>query len=276
LVRTYPVRAEAWEVLQKRNQGLPPGFLNSGLTFHRTDALVWDPSGTLRVRIDSDDPANDVPRLGALLEAFDHQAQARNQRRDDNRRQLADVQQQQLELLKKDAELKARIDESLPAAQRYMDLKAALQATQRYLELADDSNPLRLVARQNLGRLTAQVTDARGIAIERDDDLAARVGVQKGIDEATTTAARLRKEIETFAYPEPPDMKAIRVFDTRAHRTAMMNGAWVGLILLFGGTVAFLRYQDRPQRLQERWTRRQGEGTIVSRRRGHNDQAHKL
>lgn len=257
LLRTYPVRAEAWELLQKRSPGLIPGFLNSGLTFHRLDSLLWDPNGTLRLRVDSEDPANDIARVTAIVDAFYNQAQARNKRRDDFRKELADAQQRQFALLQLDADLKRRIDELLTGAQRYMDLKAALQATERYLELADESNPLRLVARQNLKRLGGQVAEARGVAIERDEKLATRVGVQKEIDDLTGSMAKLRRYIDTFCYPEAPDKKAMSIYDSRPQQKSVMRSAWVGLIAIFGGIIGYLRYQEYQEMAAEREARRE-------------------
>ena len=54
-----------------------------------------------------------------------------------------------------------------------------MQAMERFLEVADESNPLRLVARQNLTQLTVQVSDTRQLSLQRDDLTARRIGVQK-------------------------------------------------------------------------------------------------
>jgi hypothetical protein len=256
LMRTLPVRAEAWDLLQKRRPGLIPGFLGSGLTFYRMDSLAWDRNGVLRLRVDTDDPDSDVIRLGSVVDAFYNRSLARNQRRDDSCKELADEHQKQSTLLQLDADLKKHIDEQLIGAQRYIDIKAALRATERYLQLADQSNPLRLVARQELKRLAAEVGEARGVAVERDEKVTARISVEKEIDDLAASMAQLHKNIDTFAYPEVPDQKALGVFDSRPRQKAALRGTWLGLIALFGGIIGHFRYQERQQEASEREERR--------------------
>ena len=190
LLRTYPLRQQAWQILQKKAPELQPGFLNSGLTFHRLDSIEWFPEGIVLMRVDSEEPAADLIRVQAFNEAFYQQMDDRNQQRDEYRDTLKQLEQQQIELAQDDQKLKKRIDDLLPEAQRYADLKQSMQAMERYVEVADESNPLRLVARQNLMRLTLQVADARQLSLQRDDLMARHIALQKKTAKRSRRSAR--------------------------------------------------------------------------------------
>lgn len=244
LLRTYPLRATAWATLQKRSPDIKPGFLNSGLIFHRLDAITWDAAGTVYLRIASDDPASDLTRLSALTEAFYGQLADRATHLDEYRKLLKEQQVLYASLLKQDVELKAKIDELLPEAQRYMDLKQAMQAMERYLELTDESNPLRLVARQNLARLTRQVNDAREKSLKRDELLSQRVEHLRKIETSAAEVIRLKRAIDVFVYPDPFDMKTLLIHDTRPHQKLIMRSAWIALIAVFGGIFAAIHWLE--------------------------------
>ena len=249
LLRTLPLRTQAWEILHRKAPELHAGFLNSGLTFHRLDAILWDPDGTLRLRVDSDDPASDVMRLCAVSEAFYLQLDDRARLRDQFRDELKRLEALHTGLLQEDGRIKRRVDELLPDAQRYADLKQAMQAMERYLQLADESNPLRLVARQNLARLALQVGDARQLSLGRDELMARRIALQGRIDETADSTAKMRRRIELFAWPDPPDAKTLRIYDTRPVRTTAMRIAWLSIIMIFGATILLIHLYD--QRMAE-------------------------
>ena len=275
MLRSYPLRADAWDVLQKKDPKLSPGFLNSGLTFHRFDSLLWEKNGRINLRVDTDDPATDLLRLSSAAEAFYNMAQTRNTTLEQNKASLKTSEASQLQLLQRDAILKQQTDDLLPEAQHYIDLKAALQGTQRYLDLAEESNPLRVVARENLRTLTGEVAAARRASERRDDLVITRVQVQREISDLRQLIATLRRDIDCFSYPLPPDPKTIAIVDTRDRRQNVLRGAWAGIILCFAGIFAGLRYgQSRSADLQrrERRTRRNTRETVG--RTGKSKSAH--
>lgn len=257
LLRTYPLRAEAWQILQKKSPGIAPGFLNSGLTFHRLDAISWDDAGTVSLRIDSEDPGSDLTRLSAITEAFYSQLSGRAAKLDEYKSQLKGQQNAIFALQAQDGELKGRIDQLLPDAQRYIDLKQAMQAMERYLELADMSNPLRLVARQNLSRLVRQVNDAREVSVKRDDLLAQRVDVQKRIQTVSTELARLQRSIDVFVYPDAPDPKGLSMHDTRPHQRWILRMSWIAIVMIFAGIISIIHTLDNRAAERHRRERRE-------------------
>lgn len=246
LLRSYPLRAEAWKLLQARqtDKKLAPGFLNDSLIFHRLDALIWGNDGTLQLRVDCEDPATDLLRLNAVAEAFYKMAQDRNIGLEANRKKLKSDEGQQVELLRKDAALKGQAEELFSDAQRYVDVKAALGGTQRYLDLADEGNPLRLVARENLRRLTEQVTRTRQASEKRDEVLNQRVELQRQEREVQTEIDSLRRAIDSFSYPERPDSRSITVHDTRPHRQAILQWVWIGIIGAYLGLYALIHFVE--------------------------------
>ena len=214
---------------------MSPGFLDSGLTFHHFDSIVWEKDGHMLLRIETDDPSNDLLRLFAIAEAFDKGAQARNEQLEANRVTLRAAQTLEPQLTQRDALLKQHADDLLLDAQRYVDLKAALLGTQRYMDLAEASNPLRLVARENLRVLSAQVAQARMASEQHDELLTRRVEVQLELNALRNEIAVLHRQIDGFSYPLPPDPKTLVVVDTRDHRRTILRNTWIGIVIVFMG-----------------------------------------
>ena len=255
-LRTYPLRQQAWDLLQTRSPGVVPGFLLSGLTFHRLDAITWDNLGVLRLRVESNDPAEDITRLSAVSDAFYNHLQGRQSKLVGYKAELAAQAKLRDQQLARDAELRLKIDDLLPDAQHYMDLKQAMQGIERYLELSDESNPMRFVARQNLLRLSGQVGDARLLSLQRDGLVSERMAVQKKSEVVAEEITRLNRVIEVFAYPEPPDPSALLIYDTRGHQTWILRAVWFAVIALFGGLAAFLHITDHFAKERNRRSRR--------------------
>ena len=256
VLRTYPLRQQAWDLLQKRSPGVNPGFLLSGLTFHRLDAITWDNLGVLRLRVESNDPGDDITRLSAISDSFYNFLQGRQTKLVDYKAELDAQSKRRDQQLARDAELRLKIDDLLPDAQHYLELKQAMQGIERYLELSDESNPLRFVARQNLLRLSGQVGDARLLSLQRDDLVSERMVVQKKSDAVAEEITRLDRVIEVFAYPEPPDPSALLIYDTRGHQTWILRAAWVVIVALFGGLAAYLNITDHFAKDRHRRSRR--------------------
>lgn len=244
MVRTFPLRKTAWEVLQKKSPNVTAGFLNSGLTFHRVDAITWLPDGTLRLRVMSTEPGDDITRLAALVDAFHKEMVKRDAKLDQYKSELEQQKTTLARQQQQDQALKGEIDSLLPEAQEYSDRKQAMQAMERYLELADESNPLRLVARQNLEQLMRQVSEARELSVQRDTKLGERVTLLKEIDATQQEIARLARAIDVFVFASPPNDKALTVYDTRGTQKLIMRGMWVLIILSFGGLVVSLHLID--------------------------------
>ncbi|GEM_PF-5040306 len=270
LLRTLPLRKLAWEILQKKAPDLKIGFLDSGLIFHRLDSITWFPEGTVQLRIESDDPASDVIRVRAVSESFYQQMEKRNKERETYQDSLKELQDQQAELTRKDAALKKQIDELTPKAEPYDQLKQSMQAMERFLEVADESNPLRLVARQNLTQLTVQVSDTRQLSLQRDDLTARRIGVQKSSAATDKEIKDKQRQIELFPWPDPPDAKTLFVHDTRPFQSTVLRIAWISVIIFFGGAILVIHLQD--QRTAETARRERREKLKAQQQKQESDQ----
>jgi hypothetical protein len=256
IVRSYQLRKEAWELLQKKQPDLLPGFYNTGLAFYRDSAIAWDADGKMHLRVDSDDPSTDVVRLAVFTEAFAVAAQERNKQRDMNAAKLKNDDQQLLETLQKDAALKQQIEAVDADAHRYFVIREAMQGTERFIELTDETNPLRLVARRNLMRLSTQAKAARAASEKRDELLATRAMVQRQRDDLRTEMEALRRAIDTFSSPLPADPKAITITDTRDRRTAILRNTWIGIIALYVGIFFLIHYVEHRTAETQRRERR--------------------
>lgn len=245
ILRNLKLRREAWDILQKKAPDLKPGFLDNSLIFHRLDSIVWFPEGKVQLRVDSDDPAADMIRVQAMSESFYRQMDDRNQERDKYIESLKQLEQQQTELSQEDAKLNEQIKGLSPKAEGYGDLKQSMQELERYLEVADESNPLRMVARQNQKRLRDQVQEVQQISMQRDALTARRMVVQKNADDTTKDIKDKKRQIELFPWPDPPDAKALFVRDTRPFQTIVLRVTWVSLIALFGGAIFLIHLQDQ-------------------------------
>lgn len=244
-LRNLPLRKRAWTILQSKAPDLRPGFLDSGLTFHRLDSIRWMPEGVVEMRVDSIDPSADLIRLRAFSEAFYQEMDDRNQKKDEFREKLKQLEQDQVELTRQEAKLKKTIDALLPEADRYNELKQSLQAMQRYVEVADESNPLRLVAMQNLARLTQQVEEAKTLSSQRDTEITNRINVQKQIADISIEIEKMRRQIDLFPWPDPPDAKTLYVRDTRDTRTTVQRATWISIIALFGLAIIGIHWHDQ-------------------------------
>lgn len=257
LLRTYPLRQQAWDLLQKRSPDVPPGFLASGLTFHRLNAISWLPDGTIRLRVDSQDPTTDITRLSAVTDAFYKELEARTVKLEEYKASLAEQQKMLQENLQRDEFLKAQIDALLPDAQRYMDLKQDMQALERYVELADESNPLRLVARHALSRIALQVADARELSLKRDDLITERVAVQSARQKIEEEIARLQRAIEVWVYPKPRSDKHLVIHDTRDRQKMIVRTTWISIIVAFAGIFALIHFFESRAAERQRRERRE-------------------
>ena len=256
VLRTYPLRQQAWDMLQKKSPGVLPGFLASGLTFHRLDAIAWDPLGIIFLRIESDDPASDITRLSAITDAFYNHLYERLAKLDEFKAALAAQTTLHDQQSDRDTQLRLKIDELLPHAQRYLELKQAMQGIERYLELSDESNPLRFVAKENLIRLSGQVSAARLLSVQRDDLITERISLQKTSETVTEESSRLNRAIEVFAYPEAPKPASLLIHDTRDHQSFILRSVWFSLIALFAGIMAFFHITDHLAKERHRRDRR--------------------
>ena len=245
LLRTLPLRKQAWEILQKKAPDLKSGFLDNSLIFHRLDSITWFPDGKVQLRVDTDDPASDLIRVRAVSESFYGLMDDRNEQKDKYRGELTDLEKKQTRLAQDDAKLGKQVEALLPEAERYADLKQSMQAMDRFLEVADESNPLRLVARQNLTQLSVQVADTRRLSLQRDDLTARRIAVQKSSTETAAAIKDKQRQVELFPWPDPPDAKTLFVHDTRPFQTTVLRIAWISIIVFFGGAILVIHVQDQ-------------------------------
>lgn len=254
ILRNRPLRETAIAILQTKKPDLKPGFLNSSLVFHRLDSIVWFPDGKVQLRIDSNDPEDDVYRVQAVRESFYVQMDERNKTCDQYVDSLKQLQQQQAELNQEDAKLNQQIRDLSPKAETYGELKQSMQELERYLEVADESNPLRIVARQNQKRLSEQVQEIRQISMQRDDLTARRMDVQKKIDTTANDILAKKRQIDLFPVPDPPDANTpdgkkpdpkYLVRDTRPLQTMVLRITWISLIVFFGCAILLIHLQDQ-------------------------------
>lgn len=260
-LRTTTLRMAAWKIVQKNSPELRAGFLNSGLTLHRLESITWLPNGNMTLTVQTEDPAGDVVRLAAFCDAFYAVAQERNAKRDQNIRDLTAGEQKQIRLFGDDTLLKQQIDGLTPEAEHYIEFKQALQATQRYVVLADENNPLRAIAMQKLAGLSQQVDSTRRFSVQRDGVLARRVELQKQVDGLRASLAQLRRAIDTFSYPKPLDPKTIRVVDTRPRRNAIIRNTCIGIGLFFASIITLVHYAELRRKGEANTIRRQPAGS---------------
>ena len=69
--------------------------------------------------------------------------------------------------------------------------------------------------------------------------------------------AATQHEIDVFAYADPPDPKALSIYDTRPFQRNILRGTWLGIIGFFGGLIGLFHFVDQRQAERQRRERRE-------------------
>ena len=149
ILRAYPLRSAAKNILSKTVPNMSPGFLDNML-FFGPDAITWTDPATLSLRFNTVQPGEDALRMGAVAQAFMQVAHARDLPLQEHQQRLANLQLHRDELhrqqdqLQKDGQTRvpgtlattASADAELASAlkQRMEKTTAEIAAEQRLLD----------------------------------------------------------------------------------------------------------------------------------------------
>ena len=102
-----------------------------------------------------------------------------------------------------------------------------------------------MVTLQKLKRLSDQVEETKQISVQRDGLMARRVSVQNNIATTTDDIGKKKRQIELWAWPDPPDPNSLLPWDTRPFQAMVLRVTWISLIVFFGGAIFLIHLQDR-------------------------------
>lgn len=138
ILSLYPLRASAIEHLTKIDPTAGPGFLSGGAVFQGANSVEINETGTLYLRILSDSPAEEMPRMKAVALAFRDAMDQRSRQLEARRGTVDNLKLHLTQLQAQLADARKEAGSRPPATEEERRQNAAVE--QSLLQLIDKAN----------------------------------------------------------------------------------------------------------------------------------------